>query len=622
MTQTYTSVLQVEVGGAALADPLAALLVSGWVETSLNLPAAFRLVFSDPGGEVLDTARQLAVGARVRLLPITDGRPGEPLLTGEITGLELDADAVGRTLVVRGYDPAHRLLRTRRVAGYPNTTAADIVRALATRNGLTIGTVDATRTVYELATQPNTTDWDFLTRLAAENDVHLYVDRTGRLQFTAQRRAGGAPAGGTSAAQSPFVLEFGANALHSRVGVTAAGRAGRVSARGWDPRRKRPLVADAPATGTDAADIDITPDRLGSAFGGAVELVEAGRPYTTQAQVQQVASAVADDVAASFAELEVAVTGNPELVPGVPVALTGAGYPFEGKYTVTSARHVFEAGRRYTTWVEVTGRQVRSLYGLLSAAAPADEALPGVAVGLVRNAKDPTGAGRVKLGFPWLSDTYESDWCRVAQFGGVRGGGLLLPEVGDEVLVAFDRGSLEHPYVLAGLYNGVDRPPRGPRGLDPVDGTSGAVNWRSVAARNGHRLELVDAPAARASGIRLSTGDDALTVHLDQTASTVTVDSRGRVRIEGAAGVQVRAGTDLDLRAGGRVSISAGGAVDIRAGAAVGLQAGGLVNVRSGAATTVTSVGPIALSSTLSTAVQAPTMTITAPVTLINGIPR
>ncbi|WP_275902524.1 phage baseplate assembly protein V [Streptomyces clavuligerus] len=60
-----------------------------------------------------------------------------------------------------------------------------------------------------------------------------------------------------------------------------------------------------------------------------------------------------------------------------------------------------------------------------------------------------------------------ANWSRVAQFGRGRGRGLLLPEVDDEVLCAFDRGSLAHPYVLAGLYNGVDGPPEEPQGTAP-----------------------------------------------------------------------------------------------------------------------------------------------------------
>jgi phage protein D/phage baseplate assembly protein gpV len=618
--QTYTCVLRVEVGGAPLPDGLAAVLTDGWVDTSVNVPAAFRLSFSDPGGELVRRFPQLAAGASVRLSPVTDGTRGNPMLTGEITAMEVDADATGRSLVIRGYDQGHRLLRNRRVAGYPNMTATDIVRRLAAKNGLRVGRIDPTSTVYELATQPNITDWDFLVRLARENDVRLWFDEDGALQFTGLPAASGAPADTTPSTQSPYVLEFGANTLYSKAGVTAAGQVRTVTVRGWDVRTKRPLVADARADTTPDVRAEVTPADLTARFGDA-DLVDTAVPYGTQAEVRHAADALAHDVAGSFAELEVAVTGNPDLRPGQPVALKGAGFPFEGQYTITGVRHMFSSGRQYTTRVTVTGRQFRSLYGLASArASTAAPPLPGVVVALVSNVKDPMSMSRVKVRFPWLSDTYESDWCRVAQFGGVRGGGLLLPEVGDEVLVAFDRGSLEHPYVLAGLYNGVDKPTDNPDGLAAVDAFSGEVNWRSLASRSGHMVELLDAPTRRAKGIRLRTGDGALTVHLDQTRTTVTVHSDGTVTIEGSRGVDVRAGGDLNLTATGSVNISGGGAVNIKAGGRVGVNAGGAVMLDAAGTASVKSAGPVQLTSATNASVTATTVTLTG-VTLRNGAP-
>ena len=62
----------------------------------------------------------------------------------------------------------------------------------------------------------------------------------------------------------------------------------------------------------------------------------------------------------------------------------------------------------------------------------------GVTVGVVTNNQDPDGLGRVKVRFPWLSDDDESFWARVVTPMAGNGRGLyLLPEVDDEVLVAF-----------------------------------------------------------------------------------------------------------------------------------------------------------------------------------------
>ncbi|MFD6437458.1 VgrG-related protein [Streptomyces venezuelae] len=635
--KTYTSVLHAEIGGSVLPDKLAVLLVEGWVDASVNVPSAFQLTFVDEGGDILEKFPQIKVGAKAVLCPFTDGVRGKPMLTGEVTALEVDADAGGKQLVVRGYDPGHRLLRNRRVKGFPNMTASDIVRRVAAANKVKLGKIESTPTVYELATQPNITDWDFLSRLAQENDTHLSFDEDGKLCFAKLAPASGAPSDSTPAAQSPYVLEFRHNALHSRVAVTAAGQVATAGVRGWDMRAKRALSAQSPAVSSKDIVADITPAQLSQPFGKA-ELTDTSWPYTTQAQVTHAARSLADDVAGSFAEVEVAVTGNPDLRPGRPVALKGAGFPFEGKYTATGVRHLFESGRPFTTWLTVSGRQFRSLYGLASGGADAAPPMPGVAMALVSNAKDPLRLNRVKLRFPWLSDTYESDWCRIAQLGGVRGGGLMMPEVGDEVLVAFDRGSLEHPYVLAGLYNGRDKPTPNTDGLQPIDPTSGRVNWRSVSSRSGHTMELVDAKSRMKSGIRLQTGNGRLTVHMDETRTSVTIRSDGTVSISGTRNVSIRAGGNLSLTAGGSLTMSAGGAVDIKAGAKFGVNAGGMADINAtgvvslksaGAvavnavgAVSVTAAGAVAVNAGAAAAITSPaTVALTAPAVLRNGIP-
>jgi phage baseplate assembly protein V len=84
----------------------------------------------------------------------------------------------------------------------------------------------------------------------------------------------------------------------------------------------------------------------------------------------------------------------------------------------------------------------------------------GVVVGIVTNVRK----GAVKVKFPWLheedADEKESNWARVATaMAGNDMGTFLMPEVGDEVLVAFDHGDFNSPYVIGSLWNGKDKPP-------------------------------------------------------------------------------------------------------------------------------------------------------------------
>ncbi|HET9532619.1 MAG TPA: phage baseplate assembly protein V, partial [Blastocatellia bacterium] len=107
----------------------------------------------------------------------------------------------------------------------------------------------------------------------------------------------------------------------------------------------------------------------------------------------------------------------------------------------------------------------------------------GVAIGLVTNNKDDQGLGRVKVKYPWREDSQESYWARPAVLAaGNDRGTLWLPEIGDEVLLAFDKGDIQHPYVIGALWNGKDKPPE--------PNADGENNTKKIRSRSGHQITL------------------------------------------------------------------------------------------------------------------------------------
>ncbi len=484
-----------------------------------------------------------------------------PMLTGEVTALEKEYDGVGTFTIVRGLDKSHRLTRGRRVAGYREMTVSDVVRKVARSAELDVGDIDATTAVHSQISQGNLTDWDFLSGLAADVGAEL-VMVDGKLAFRRPKRAKGAPKETEKATTSPLVLELGRNVLRLRAVVTSAEQVPSVQVRGWDAKAKRAVVGSAPAR-TETAEIGATPDGLAGEF-KAQPMVATDAPYVAQEEVDDAVKALAEQMAGGFAELEVVIRGNPAVRSGTAVTLTNAGAPFDGKYTVSATRHVFDPDTGYLTWVTVSGAQDRTLLGL-AGGARSGPAAPGVVIGLVSDNKDPDELGRVRLTFPWLSDDFVSDWARTVQAGaGKSRGAMIVPEVGDEVLVAFEQGSFQRPYVLGGLHNGVDQTPAGDVPL--IDSSSGAVDRRAFVSRTGHKLEMVEA-AAGAQGIRLHTGDGKVTLDLDQKDTRVVVHSDGTVTVEARNGVTVDAGTGSLKLQGKDVTISGKAGVKVEGGA-------------------------------------------------------
>lgn len=563
--QDFANQLLVDVAGQRLAADVAALLVEGVVDDSRTSPDLFLLRFRDPHNVVVEKANA-AIGAAVTLTVATnESRTPLPLLVGEVTALEKEADGTGTYTVIRGLDKSHRLLRGRRVASYRQMTVADVARRVAKNAGLDVGEVESTQTVYEQVSQGNATDWEFLRGLASDVGAEVSVAE-GRLDFRKPTKAGEAPGGQQDATQSPLVLEVGKNVLRLRAVVTSAEQVPSVEVRGWDDLHKRAVVGTADAA-THSAEVGAKPKDLATTFSAPV-LVASDTPYATQSEVDAAAKALAEQVAGGFAELEAVIRGNPNVRAGTAVSLLNAGPPFDGRYTVTATRHVFEPDTGYTTWVTVAGFQDRTLFGLVAGATgsgASTPASPGVVVAQVSDNRDPESRGRVRLTFPWLSDDFVTDWARTVQYGaGDHRGGLVVPEVGDEVLVAFEQGSFQRPYVLGGLYNGVDLPADGDGPL--VDKSSGAVNRRSFVSRTGHRIDLVETPTG-ANGVTVKTGDGKLTLDLDQKQTKVTVHSDGTVTIEARNGVTIDAGTGSLTLSGQDIALSARTGIKVDGGA-------------------------------------------------------
>ncbi|MEV8398354.1 VgrG-related protein [Streptomyces niveus] len=607
--QGVATALVVEFGGTPLPPKFANILVEGYVDDSRTLPDLFLLRFRDPDRVLLEQTG-LKIGGEARLLARAGGdSTPKPLLDGVVTALEVELDETGTFTVVRGLDESHRLFRGRRVASYQNMTLADICGQVAQRAGLKPGTVDIAGPVIEHIAQPNITDWEFVRGLAEEAGAQAYV-REGQLHITRPAEASSAPDGSARADRNPLVLELGGNLIRCRAGVSAAEQVSEVEVRGWDVQAKEPLVGKAPAGTSSTLELGVSAAEVSAPFGEA-RFVVTDAAYGTQAQVDQAAKALAERIAGSFAELEAVIRGNPAVRAGSAVALNAVGAPFEGRYTVTSSRHVFDAVRGYETWITVSGQQERSLFGLTGGApgtggSGAGGRCAGLVSGTVTDTQDPEGSGRVKVRFPWLSDEYASDWARTAQSGGTGGGEAFIPEVGDEVLVGFEHGHLDRPYVLAGLYNGKDRPGGGGGGDaagggadgpggggDLVDPTSGAVNRRAFASKSGNQLELLEA-ANGPQGVRLRTGDGKLTIALDRTNTAIVVNSDGSVTIEAKERVAIKAAGGVALDAGRGALELTGDSVTLtsRSGVAVdggngkiALSSGGSVEVRGGQVT-------------------------------------
>ncbi|MEF8789100.1 MAG: phage baseplate assembly protein V [Haloarculaceae archaeon] len=189
----------------------------------------------------------------------------------------------------------------------------------------------------------------------------------------------------------------------------------------------------------------------------------------------------------------------------------------------------------------------------------------GVAVGVVTDNEDPEGLGRVRLEFPWRDAEDTSDWARIATpMAGDGTGTYFLPEVGDEVLVAFENGDVRYPYVLGALWNGEDRPPAENEGDNDL---------RTIRSRSGHEITLDDDDregrlTVRSAGghevvLDDSTGSETITVTDSAGQEVLVVEATGTVTLGAGATLKLEAPM-LELAADGNLTVEAGGVLTLK----------------------------------------------------------
>jgi len=169
-----------------------------------------------------------------------------------------------------------------------------------------------------------------------------------------------------------------------------------------------------------------------------------------------------------------------------------------------------------------------------------DEAIGGVVTAIVRDNKDVTGLGRVSVSFPWHSRPDETFWARVATpLAGKAHGLSFIPEVDDEVLVAFDRGDLRFPFVVGSLWNSVDRPPAANAG------GGSAVQLRMP---DGKRLTLdrsgIALDDAHGNQISIEAGTGRITI---QAATSITLKAP-HIAIESSGGLELKSSGTVTLK--------------------------------------------------------------------------
>ena len=181
---------------------------------------------------------------------------------------------------------------------------------------------------------------------------------------------------------------------------------------------------------------------------------------------------------------------------------------------------------------------------------PVAGTMHGLVEGIVdKNDEDPAGIGRVRVRFPTLPDAPGSYWARVVTpMAGNERGWVSLPEVEDEVLVAFLHGDIHHAVVVGALFNGQDKP--------PYANEDGDNNIRMFKSRSGHTVTFDDTSGGEK--IEMVTSGEAVKVVYDAANKKLSVTCSGDIELEAKQAFKVTC-TDFKVSAKAGVSLEATG---------------------------------------------------------------
>lgn len=211
-----------------------------------------------------------------------------------------------------------------------------------------------------------------------------------------------------------------------------------------------------------------------------------------------------------------------------------------GNYIVTDIMHFCdESGSYHNTFDAIPQNSVSPPYGNVHSF-PVAESQPAT---VIAN-DDPAGLGRVRVGFAWQKENgANTPWIRMTNpHSGGSKGFYFIPEVGEEVLIGFEGGNAEKPFVLGAMYNGSAASGY----ADPKN------NLKVIQTRSGTKVKMNDE-------------EGSVTVE-DPSGNIWFMDGKGNITVTAPKNITMDAGESIIMNAGNNIVATAKVDVNLIAG--------------------------------------------------------
>jgi Rhs element Vgr protein len=455
------------------------------------------------------------LGQPLTIEAVVPNGPTVTIFEGFVSGGTLEHQLHGGTAVfLEASSQSAKLDWSSREAYYLKKTLSDVAGDLAGKNGVKVSVNGAGGGSPLNYVQRGETDFEFLKRLADDNGCFLRANKDG-----VEIRKGFNGSG--------IELTWNTDLLLFQV----SGRLQPISFRGaqYDPKQKKGIrLQKTVRKGQFTGAYDNLVGAVHNASGAVLssqEVLEYRNARTATLDAYKKDLEKESQRASGSMLLVEGKSRNPRLTPGekVKIQKTPEG---EGEYGLVRVSHHYDAGSGYinhftaTPWSDYTSTRKPTRIPSL-----------GLVTAMVVENNDPEKLNRIKVRYHWQDDGATA-WTRVmAPYTGKDRGMMFLPEIGDEVVVAFENADPERPVVIGSVWNGKDIGPRDPYRND-ADIKNNDV--KRIITRTGNTIEIVDTDGKEV--IELYTPKKDCWIQLNNDKQAISFHSEKDILIEAPNG--------------------------------------------------------------------------------------
>jgi Rhs element Vgr protein len=459
-----------------------------------------------------------------------------PIYSGVVVrhSVKISGDNYAR-LVIECRDKALAMTVGRKNANHIDKTDCQIISALIAGYAGLSAAVDSTDIAYKELVQYYVSDWDYMMARAEVNGLLVTVD------------AGKVTVAAPAASCAPVLtLTYGMDLMEFEAEMDAQSQVASVTATSWDPATLAVLEQTAmPQALTGQG--DTTPATLAAVldagdFGLQTAAPLDGAALTAWAKAQQTKAAL------TRIRGRMLFQGSALAKPGVLMTLVGVGAHFNGDVIASSVVHRILDGN-WTTEVEFGMPK----YWFSDEHQPhASEAsgrtvdIAGLHIGLVMKLDaDPEGQYRIQVSMPLMKAATAGVWARLSTFYGSDGfGAFVIPEVGDEVILAFFNNDPSCPVILGSLYSSKHVPPYE---------LTAENSLKALVTRGKLKVEFDDDKKVITF---ITPGNNKVVISDDAKSILLQDQNNNKVELS-PSGILFDSPKDITMKASGKVSISA-----------------------------------------------------------------